>query len=465
MKKMMIGGICVVVIVGVVVAVKMIRDSGRSQGTRALEISTSSPKNSSNSTSNSSAVSTSASTYDKTASDLLTNGRCSGTGSVPIIPPMKLDQVRSVLPYGLMVGGHVTPIDHQYYNGLDPKALRDTYDVVAPADGTITEITHRGSKTGTPLHSVNVPSSDEYRFVMVHTCSFLTYVDLVTSLDDSVKAALPSGWSPDNNKAGVSVPIKQGQVIGHIGGQTLDFAVWDLSQKPLAGLLVRLAYDNAEGWKVFSAPPSKYLKDDIKAATIAKYVRTVAPVDGKIDYDIEGKLIGTWFKVGSNGYDGGRATDHTKQDYWAGHLVFAPNFVDPSMFVVSIGNYNGSSLDKGNPDPGAAGASGATQFGIKGNAPDPATIDISSGLNKYELVSQELQMPDGKKWQGELVSGIKAVNGTTIQGVLLVQLLEAHKLKVEAFPGKTAAQVSEFDDKAVLYNRGDDSVMPASTAH
>ena len=83
--------------------------------------------------------------YNQTESRVLTSGNCSGAGSVNIGPPMPLDQVSFVLPYGEVVGGHVTPIDHQYYNGLlANSALRDTYDVIAPADGNIVSVQHRG---------------------------------------------------------------------------------------------------------------------------------------------------------------------------------------------------------------------------------------------------------------------------------------------------------------------------------
>ncbi len=454
-KYVIIGGVLVLLGFSTVAAVKVMNRGKSNNSLTSPDTSTTVP--------GSSALP--AGDYDKAASAQMTNNSCSGVGSVPIIPPMKLDQVSSILPYGLMVGGHVTPIDHQYYNGLDIHAVRDTYEVVAPADARVADIEHRGSKYNTPLHSVDVPSSDEYRLVFVHSCSFLTYVDLVTSLSDSFKAKLGSDWTPMNPEPRGDVEVKQGEVIGYIGGQTLDFAVWDLSQNPLAGLLVRKAYDNAEGWKVFTAPTTKYLKADIKDATIAKYVRKTEPIDGKIDYDQEGKLIGTWFQEGTDGYYGSRATNPSKPDYWGGHLSFAPNFVDPGAYMVSLGSYNGSSLDKGNPDPGAAGASGAIQFGIKGNAPDPATVDASSGLVKYELVSQEVDKPDGQRWQNELVSPLKAVNGSTVQGTMLVQILAAHKLKVEVFPGKTAAQVSTFDDKAIMYNRGDDATMPPSTAY
>lgn len=381
-----------------------------------------------------------AGSYDKAAAAELTGGMCSGVGSTTIVPPMRLDQVSSIVPYGGMIGGHVTSIDHQYYNGLDSHALRDTYDVVSPVRGRIVSITHRGDKVNTPPHSVNVPSSDEYRIVISSSCSFLTYVDLVTSLDTSVKSKLPARWSP-RSSGGVDIPVAQRQVIGHIGGQTLDFAVWDLSQRPLAGLTVRVAYDNAEAWKVFTSPPSRYFAAGVKAAAVAKYVRIAAPIDGKIDYDQNGKLIGTWFKKGTNGYSGG--TSGGREGYWAGHLAIAPNFVDPSVYVVSLGSY--------------AGAGDAQQFGIAGNAPDPATVSVATGLVKFELVQQEIRTADGDIWQGQLATGLHAVNNSFVSGVVLLQLLAPHELKVEVFPGKTAAEVSAFDSNASIYTRGDDA--------
>src|SRR5581483_2262470 len=117
----------------------------------------------------------------------------------------------------------------------------------------------------------------------------------VTSLDDSIKAKLPAGFDPKNIRD-VDIPVKQGQIIGHIGGQTLDFAVWDLSQKPLS-FIVPQAYD-AESWKLWTAPTTKYLDPKVKDQVIAKYLRTAEPIDGKIDYDQDGKLVGTWFQTG-----------------------------------------------------------------------------------------------------------------------------------------------------------------------
>ena len=402
-------------------------------------------------------------TYDRATSAGLTHGQCTGEGPVTITTPMPLAQVSTILPYGLMVGGHVTPVDHQYYNGLDPKALRDTYDVVAPADGAIVEITHRGSRTNTPSHSVNVPSSDEYRIVFAHTCSFLTYVDLVTSIDDSIKPALPAGWSPENSRD-IAIPVKKGQVIGHIGGQTLDFAVWDLS-RPLKGFIVPLAYANAEPWKLYTAPTTDYLDDKVKAGAVAKYLRSTDPIDGRIDDDQEGRLIGSWFLEGTNGYLGGEQPGG-RPGYWRGHLSFAPDHLDPATVTISTGTFSQDFwVNGGANDPGGSDDSSAAQFWVRGNTPDPAAVDAGTGPVTYELRQNGAYLSgDGARWDGwSPAKGLKASPNTQTMGVVLVQLLDTHKLRVEFFPGRSAAQVTGFGSTARIYTRGDDAHAPPPT--
>lgn len=383
--------------------------------------------------------------YDKVAAERLTNGKCSGVGPVKLVPPMKLDQIGMVLPYGITVGGHVTPIDHQYYTGLNYHALRDSYDVVAVANGTIVSIQHRGDKVNTPIHSVDVPSSDEYRLVIAHTCSFITYLDLVTSLDDSIKSQLPAGWDPKGtSNQNFSIPIKQGQVIGHIGGQTLDFAVWDLS-KPLKGFINPTAYTNAEAWKIYTAPTSDYFDPAIRAAIIAKYIRTAAPIDGQIDYDQAGKLIGTWFAQGSNGYAGSNSPGGQTAGYWQGHLAIIPDAITPSVMVVSTGTYTG-----------IGGANDAKQLWIK-TGPDPAKVTPTSGLVKYELMPNSAYLlPNGSHWDNaSFAAGLSAYTNGGVQSTMLVQMTDGGHIKVQFFPGKTAAQVSGFTGATKVYDRGD----------
>lgn len=50
---------------------------------------------------------------------------CSGTGPVSFAQsPIRLDDVRYLLPYGLLAGAHVTPIDHMYFEPLDRSTAR-----------------------------------------------------------------------------------------------------------------------------------------------------------------------------------------------------------------------------------------------------------------------------------------------------------------------------------------------------
>ena len=47
-------------------------------------------------------------------------GKCEGTGTVMFAnSPMKIEDIHSLSPYGQIVGGHVTPIDHMYFEPKD----------------------------------------------------------------------------------------------------------------------------------------------------------------------------------------------------------------------------------------------------------------------------------------------------------------------------------------------------------
>src|SRR3989338_9476836 len=57
-----------------------------------------------------------------------TNNGCTGTGRVTFTaPPMHIEKIEIIEPIGLMIGGHVTPIDHGYYyaNTWQPGSSRE----------------------------------------------------------------------------------------------------------------------------------------------------------------------------------------------------------------------------------------------------------------------------------------------------------------------------------------------------
>ena len=110
----------------------------------------------------------------------LSNNQCQGKEKGKLgTSPMKPEDFSMVLPYGLMIGGHVTPIDHQYFSPTVFNSQRDKYEVRAMADSNIVDIQPRVKPEGT-----------EYRFVFTISCTFFYYYDLVTSLAPDIKDIL-----------------------------------------------------------------------------------------------------------------------------------------------------------------------------------------------------------------------------------------------------------------------------------
>lgn len=324
------------------------------------------------------------------------------------------------MPLGLMSGSHVTPVDHIYFQNNSNRSLN--IDVFTPAAGTVTDI-QRMSQTqsdsgGTPI--------DDFRLVIDHGCSLSSVFIHVATLAPVLAAVAPAL----GQYAQVSVALQAGELIGSYRGN-VDYNLVDLNVT-LPGLLVPQSYSR-EPWKIHAAPPFAYFSDAIQQQFNAKSLRAEAPFDGRFDYDIDGRLVGNWFQQGTNGYEGA-----DRERYWAGHLAIAYDHFDPSHVVISIGTFDG----------------GSVQFAVSGNTPDPADITIESGLVVYELVDYDYYA-GGVRWdRGSYAAGIEARNmdGTT-HGVVLFQLIEDRVLKVETFPGKTAAEVTGFTAAALLFER------------
>ena len=336
-------------------------------------------------------------------------------------PPVVLDGVEYIRPLGCVGGSHVTPIDHQYLisknYGTDQEAVSD---VLSPADGTITSIQHMGSiPTGYEYIAV-----DDYRVVIEHTCSISSVFIHIDNLSEKIMAVAPS---PGEYKS-VSVAVSAGEVIGSYSG-SLDYNVVDTDVE-LTGFVIPDSYN--EEWKTHIPDPFEYFNEPVRSQLIAKGLRTAEPIGGKIDYDIDGRLVGTWFKENTNKYAG-----LDPYNYWAGHLSIIYDCYDPEHIVVSFGNYSGSPRDTG----------------VKGNAPDPADVGVGE-LVKYELVDYDYY--DGNNhWDSSyLVKGLDARNNDAeLHGTVLFQLTENRKLKMEIFDEKTASEVTGFTDNAIVYER------------
>lgn len=356
---------------------------------------------------------------NSTDGEILSNGYCQGTGK-PLLThsPMNEQDFKMITPYGLMVGGHVTPIDHQYFEPADLHSNKDAYPVYAMADSTLVDIGTRKSQFG----------SDEYRLVFSVSCKLFYYYDLLTSLSPEILKIY------ETNGGKVNIPVQAGQEIGRIGGQTLDFAVWDMDIE-LDGYVIPEHY-SGEVWKIHTVDPLNYYTEDLKEMILKKYIRTAEPRSGKIDHDIDGTLQGTWFAEQYPGYTAYQGQG--SEPYWITHVSFSPNHIDPTGFEISLGKW----IDD------------AQQFAAKDNTPLPKDVNKDTGLVKYSLTQVNYKTSDGNYWdRSSIVTPIKFDASTYEQGCLLVKLIEDRKLMLEKFPNQGCSDITYFTENSEIYVR------------
>lgn len=361
--------------------------------------------------------------------------KCTGQGAVTLAAaPATPADLAFILPMGSMYDAHVTPVDHQYWHpvGEGGPANPERVEIHAPADGNIVFVEHE-TQTLLEQRPGGLPPQDDYRVVIEHSCTFYTYLIHVNKLTPAILAQVQwqYGGRVGSTFSWVRIPIKAGEVIGKTGDHPFDFAVVN-TEANLPGFLSPRVYDK-EFWKVHTVDPFDYFTPSLRTELVAKNLRTSPPLGGKIDYDAKGKLVGNWFKTGTNGYAGAGGWR-----YWAGHLALAYDPIDPTHVTISIGTFKDY----------------AEQFGVKGNAPDPATIGAANGIAAYELVPFDYYVGNPKWDKNSFASGVSARNNdSAVAGVLLAQVVDDHHLKVEIQPGKTLAQTPVFTEAAVVYER------------
>ena len=156
--------------------------------------------------------------------------------------------------------------------------------------------------------------------------------------------------------------------------------------------------------------------------------------------------MGNWFVKDTNGYAGlEQSTVPIKPDqqigYWNTHLAIAPDPVDPTTIIVSMGWFDGETA----------------QLAVKDINPSPENISVETGLVKYELVDWSYVYGKNQEaWEGitrKAEKDIKVITWPHVRGVVLFQLLDDDYLRMEVFPGVTAAEVGFFTENAKVYVR------------
>jgi len=336
--------------------------------------------------------------------------------------PIDPEAITLIEPMGKMHSSHTFPTKHMYISdvkGWQPDPIPIINDIVAPADGLIVDI---GAAS-----SVN-----EYTIIIWHSCSLMSFYIGVVGLSAEIRAItgeLPPGsqWEALNGNA---IFVKAGQRIGKNQG-SLDFGVLD-SKVSLTGWVI--PEHQGGGVQIHTADPFDYFVEPVRSQMLEKNPRKVEPFGGKIDYDIDGRLVGNWFEKGTEGYESGSDTP----DFSKGHLAIAYDFINPTLVQISFGAEDEIGITAEDC------LLCESAYGVKGNKPDPADVSVDSGLVKYELVGREFiegKFPEKKNVESNLL------------GVFLVQMLDDRTFKGEVFPKKTASQVSGFTSNAKIYER------------
>ncbi|HAH32110.1 MAG TPA: hypothetical protein DCL44_07340 [Elusimicrobia bacterium] len=296
---------------------------------------------------------------------------------------VELSTITYIEPLGHMEPpGHTLPTEHIYFyiNTSSPPAY-------APAAGVIRRLGI-------------VAQEQTYNIVLYFTDTFYVNIGHISALDPAIAAQV--GYIIDPNVYNeVNIPVTGGQVLGQ---------QWDMTgvEIGLVNYGVSTNYINPSRYAdKFSFCDSifKYYAEPLRSQLYALVPRTGTDKDGRVDYDIPGRLIGNWFLEGS----GNPADDDAKL------AIVYDNFISTKIFV----------------SVGGTLSIGAGKYAVTGNSPDPATVSQDSNKVSYELTDYGLPY--------------------TPRGILLVQLVETHKIKIETFPGSTGPE--EFTSNAKYYIR------------
>lgn len=285
--------------------------------------------------------------------------------------PLDLAVITQLEPLGWInpPGGHTLPTDHVYFywNGPAPDhpliAPVPDYPVYAPGSGTVVGVY---PEAGAPDAKVLVRMTGTFSYLIGHVI-------------------------PD---AGIAYgkAVSAGQRIGRTNGLSGANAV-DVGVINEAITLTGFSNPKRYLWQQLHCDsPYKYFAEPLRSQLYARVKRSGSDKDGRIDYDITGRLIGNWFheSVGAVSSDG--------PSVWPYQLAFVPDSNVPTEQRISISSYL--------PLPG--------KWKPQDGAPDFASVGVASGVVAYTL----------DHW----AHGERA-------GVMLVQLIDATHLRVEVFPG------------------------------
>ncbi len=301
--------------------------------------------------------------------------------------PLKLSDLVATTPLGnLYPPDHTLPTGHVVFYYVDPSNRRpgdkDTMRTVyAPGDGILMNIY--------PPNAITNEGGIDVK--MTETFSFLMYDILVMpglKAGQRLTAGMPiATTSPASNAVDFEVVNTEVTRTGFARPE----------RYPAKMLHIVAAYG--------------YFPRPLRDSLYARNRRNSPDKDGRIDYDIPGRLVGNWFLEGlPDGESSVVQSAGTKQ------LSIVYDMFEPTSVRISIG--------------GTLSVAGL--FSVDALAPDPADVSTSQGMVVYGFAQNLL-------------------GGSPGGGGLMAQVLSGNRLKVETYAGSSPP--AGFTAGAVVFTR------------
>ena len=287
--------------------------------------------------------------------------------------------------------GHTRPSDHMYFVNVPAGTV-----IYAPASGKVldTYTFDEGNGKSDNRITVGVTSTASYYFMHI-------------VLDDGIKTG---------------VEVKAGQRLGVVSDMTgfdMGAMVKTIDQPFLDPQLYGLSSLHCDS-------PIKHFTGDMQNELYAKVRRLGQDKDGKICYDISGKLRGNWIAEDAKKFD-----PLNTDNYDSYFVSFVYGNYDPSKMVISIGN--DSFLTSVN---GSSSYNGTKLFYVQDNAIKFENVTPASGKVTYKLYN----------------TGEFDPNPGVREGILIVQMITDNKIRIEFFDDTTSTE-HDFTSNAKIYVR------------
>jgi hypothetical protein len=291
-------------------------------------------------------------------------------------PPLRLDEFTEIVPLGnLNPPGHTFPSDHVYFYLVNP---RKPHAVFAPAAGEVDRIFESGRKDD----KVVIRVTPTWRYYLGHV-----------TLDPAVR--------PGQR-------VRAGEEIGTFSGRAFALDLGVINET-----VTRAGFINPNRYPpdtIHADAPLKYFAEPLRTTLYARVRRSGPDKDGKIDYDVPGRLAGNWFLEGLDERDS--ATPHA----WGRHLAFVRDVHDPAAVRIAVG--------------GTLAVQGV--FAVQHGATDPAVVTPQTGKVTYRLL-------DARDLRRQ-------------RGLMIVRMVNGRRIRVQAF-ADAKRQEADFGGAAVFYVR------------